>query len=144
MKKIIKNKVYDTDKAVLVAEAHHPNVRYAGGVTLKQWLYRKKNGEYFLHAVGIGDALHNLHLANVWFDGTDNGTLYPLTYEQAQKWAEQELAPEQWIELFGDIEDDKSRTTLHIGIAADAAAKIRRAAQEAGMTIGDYSALKCS
>ena len=143
MKKVIKNKVYDTDKATLVAEAHHPNRHYAGGVTVKQWLYRKKTGEYFLHYVGISDALHNLHLDNVWFDGSEKGNIAPLTYAQAQKWAEQELPAEKWIELFGDIEDDESRTTLNIGISAAAAAKIRRAAQEAGMTVGDYIAYKC-
>lgn len=44
MKKIIKNKVYDTDTALLIKQADHPNITSGEG-SCKQSLYRKRTGE---------------------------------------------------------------------------------------------------
>ena len=96
MKKIIKGRVYDTEKATFVARADHENIIDAAGNTCKQALYRKKTGEFFVHLEGTSTTLHNIFQ----HDYRQGRGIYPLTYEQAAKWAESELTAEKWEVIF--------------------------------------------
>lgn len=128
MKKIIKNKVYDTNTAILIARADHENIKDTYGATCKQALYRKKTGELFVHLEsGTSLTLHSV-LQNDYRQGRG---IYPLTYDQAKKWAENELNADVWEHIFGDPEDDED-TLLGIRVSAAAAAKLKRIAAETG------------
>lgn len=130
MKKIINGKVYDTGKATFVARADHENIIDATGNTCKQALYRKKTGEFFVHLEsGTSITLHNIFQ----HDYRQGRGIYPLSYDQAAKWAESELTAEKWEEIFGDPEDDED-ITICIRISATAAAKLKREAAKNGIT----------
>lgn len=140
MKKIISGKVYDTDKAQLIAEAHHDNIKDADGKSLKQWLYRKKTGEFFAQVEGAA-----IELQNIFEHGyKPNAGIYPLTYEQAQRWAERELTADQWESVFGDPEDDDTQVSVNLSMTAKAANTLKQNAAKAGMTVSAYIVMKCT
>ena len=130
MKNIINGKVYDTEKATFVARADHENIIDATGNSCKQALYRKKTGEFFVHLEGTSATLHNI-FQNDYRQGRG---IYPLTYEQAAKWAEAELTAEKWEEIFGDPEEDAEDVLLGLQVSAAAAAKLKREAAKNGIS----------
>lgn len=140
MKRVIKGKVYDTDKAQLIAEAHHDNIKGAGGKSLKQWFYRKKTGEFFVQVEGAA-----IELQNIFQNGyKPNAGIYPLTYEQAQRWAEKELTAEQLETIFGDPEDDETKVAVNLSMTAKESEIIKRSAAQAGMSVSSYIVMKCT
>jgi hypothetical protein len=129
MKKIINNKVYDTDTAMLVARADHDNIKDATGNTCKQALYRKKTGELFVHLEsGTSLTLHSV----LQSDYRQGRGIYPLTYEQAKKWAEDELSADIWEHIFGESDED---VALNLIISAAASAKLKKAAAQNGISL---------
>lgn len=140
MKRIINGKVYDTEKAQLIAEAHHDNIKDANGKSLKQWFYRKKTGEFFVQVDGAAIELQNIFQNSY----KPNAGIYPLTYEQAQRWAERELTAEQWEEIFGDPEDDDTQVSVNLSMTAKKANMLKQNAAKAGMTVSAYIAMKCT
>jgi hypothetical protein len=140
MKKVINGKVYDTDKAKLIAEAHHDNIKDADGKSLKQWLYRKKTGEFFVHVDGAA-----LELQNIFQHGyKPNAGIYPLTYEKAQRWAERELTADQWENIFGDPEDDETKVAVNLSMTSKEANILKQNAAKADMTVSSYIVMKCT
>lgn len=140
MKKIINGKVYDTEKAQLIAEAHHDNIKDADGKSLKQRLYRKKTGEFFVQVEGTA-----IELQNIFQHGyKPNAGIYPLTYEQAQRWAERELSADQWESIFGDPEDDDTKVAVNLSMTAKEANILKQNAAKAGMAVSSYIVMKCA
>lgn len=133
MKKIIKNKVYDTDTARLIADIPRSNIHNGEGVC-EQRLYQKKNGEFFFWLVGARtDAISNLALTLC----DRERHIYPVNYEQARTWAEQELDTDAYLSIFGDPEEDSTKTALNIYLRADTAAKLKAEAGRQGVSIGE-------
>ena len=130
MKKIINGKVYDTEKAAFIARSDHDNIKDATGNACKQALYRKKTGEFFVHLEGTSITLHNIFQ----HDYRQGRGIYPLTYEQAAKWAEHELPADRWTEIFGDPEEDAEDEKMTVRLSAAAAAKLAREAAKNGIT----------
>lgn len=127
MKKIICNKVYDTDTAQLIKQADHDNITSSEG-SCKQSLYRKRTGDYFLYVSGARtDTFHNLHLNDAKHDRERH--IYPLTYEQARSWAEEEMTADEWLAIFEPAEDD-SLTALNLTLSAATVSKFRLSAQQ--------------
>lgn len=126
MKRIIKNKVYDTATAQLIKQADHPNITNGEG-SCKQSLYRKKTGDYFLFVDGARtDVFHNIGLENNAHDRERH--IYHLTYEQARSWAEEEMTADEWLENFEPVEDN-SLCALSLTLSASAVSKFRLTAQ---------------
>lgn len=127
MKKIINNKVFDTDTAKLIKQADHDNIKSSEG-SCKQSLYRKRTGDYFLCVSGARtDTFHNLHLDAQTHDRERH--IYCLTYEQARAWCEAEMTAEEWLENFEPAEDD-SLCPLNLTLSASAVSKFRLSAQQ--------------
>lgn len=99
--KIIKNgKTYNTDTATCLGTYCNggQSVNYYG-----ETLYRKRNGEYFLSREGGA----NTPLAqpcgpNEWTGGVQ---VDPLSEEEAMRWAEEHMAAEDYIALWGEPEE---------------------------------------
>ena len=117
MKKIIKNKMYDTATAKPIASYDVADE----GRTYEQ-LYRKKTGEYFL-------------FSDVRFDGWN---ITPVSYEQAREWAQLHMTSTAYDDVFGDIKESDELARLHISCTQSEADRIRKAAQQNGMTISEY------
>ena len=120
MKKIIKGKVYDTDTAKeCVRVIYNP---YGNDFDYHiDYLYQKKTGEFFLHDERYG-----------------TGTITPLTYTEAQKWAEENLDGDEYIKIFGEPEKDESKVTLNLYIRKDLSEKLKQEAAKQGKTVSEY------
>lgn len=125
MKKIIRNKAYDTDTAQKLGE--WDNGHYTSDFQYcAETLYRKRTGEYFLHGEGHAMSKYASH------SGDSSGwgeKIIPLIYEEAQNWAEEHLDADDYISIFGEPEEDDSLTALNLTLSASAVSKFRLAAQ---------------
>lgn len=136
MKKIINGKVYDTETAKKVAFWSN-NKSYSDFSYTEENLYRKKTGEFFLYGEG-GPMTKYAESCG------DNGWMYgdkiiPLTYESAQKWAEEHLDGNEYEAIFGEvIEGDGEKATITFSVSTATAATIRRRADAAGMSLSAY------
>lgn len=124
MKKIIDGKLYDTTTAEKIACCYEelptaPNF-------LQETLYRKKTGEFFLHGEG-GPSL---------WSGFDK--IIPLSYETAQKWAQEKIDSEKYKEIFGPIEEDGSKKTVTLYMQKNIIERAKRAAQKKDMPLSAF------
>lgn len=133
MKKIINGKLYDTDTANCVGDwcntSNGSNFTY-----YHESLYRKRTGEYFLYGYGGPYSKYALH-------GDDKGyskVIIPLKYEAAQKWAEEKLNRDQYIAIFGEIDEDDTHRTMTISISVSAIDRAKRNASRANLSLSAY------
>lgn len=132
MKKVLNGKLYDTEKAHLIADVPHSNIKSSEGAC-EQRLYLKKNGEFFLWLAGArSEIASNMALDSGIHDRERH--IYPLSYEQARKWAESEMPADEWLELFEPEEDD-STSQLAVRISTAAYNKLKKAAQMEGKSL---------
>lgn len=138
MRKIVKNKVYDTDTATLVGKwsasqrGYYPN----DFAYYEEELYRKKTGEYFLRGEGNAASPYAKSLGErSWGCGE---AIKPLSYAQAQAWAEEKLSADEYEKIFGTIEEDDSRQMIHISIAASTVELAKRKAAALGKSLSAY------
>lgn len=130
MKKIINNRRYDTETAQRLAEYDHSDPSQFEYFC--ETLYRKKGGEFFLH--GYGNAASPYC---VWTDSstrTGGERIVPLTYAEAQKWAEEHLDADEYEAIFGEVEEDGTRTVLAISLTTSQLEQIKRLAAQDGAT----------
>ena len=139
MKKIINGKLYDTETAREIGcNSHGEGPRdfhwYA------ETLYKKRTGEYFLHGEG-GPMTRYAEAAgqNTW---TGGARISPLSLEAAKKWAEENMDVDDYMREFGPVEEDDSRVMIHASLPADVAARLRREAQEKGLSVSALIASK--
>ena len=119
MKKVIRGKVYDTTTAKKLG------MRWIGTEFSRSgWeeLYRKKTGEFF--------TLYHRYSDNY-------EVIEPITYEKAQCWVEEHLDGDDYISLFGEPEEDSTKSALNIYIRNDTAAKLKAEAGRQGVSIGE-------
>lgn len=131
MKKIIKNKIYDTETAEYVGEWEN-TTDLSNFHRVHETLYRKKNGEYFLHGEGGGLTQYAKQVEMRGFTSGEN--LVPLEYEAARAWAEEHLDADEYIDEFGEIEDDDSTVRMNYMLPTAAVEKVRRIAAQRGVT----------
>lgn len=130
MKKIINGRRYDTETAQQVAEYQHScQTEFDYYV---ETLYRKKGGEFFLHGYG--------HAASPYCVWTDSSTrtggerIVPMTYTEAQDWAEKHLDADEYEAIFGEVEEDGTRTVLPVSLTTAQLEQIKRLAAQDGAT----------
>lgn len=133
MKKIINGKRYDTDTAKELGSWSYSH--YGDFAYVCETLYRKRGGELFLHGEGGPQTRYAQRLEeNSWSGGE---TIIPLTYEEAKKWAEQQLSADEYEAIFGEVsetgDDDKITTTL--SLAPETRELLIRMAGEAGTSM---------
>ena len=132
MRKAIGSKLYDTETAREIGYASRGEGPRDPYWTLET-LYKKRTGEYFLH--GQGGAMTKYARPagpNAWEGGE---RISPLTVSMAKEWADGNLDAEECLREFGPIASDASRTVLSVSLPADTAARIRREAQEKGVSV---------
>ena len=102
MKKIINGKLYNTETAEKLAE-FYTNCTASDFRYLEESLYRKRTGEYFLSGFGGPMTRYAIKLEN---GGSRSGyAIRPLTEEEAREWAEDRITADQYIAIFGDVEE---------------------------------------
>lgn len=139
MKKIISNKLYDTDTAREIASNSHgegPRDFHYYAETL----YRKKTGEYFLYGHGGPASRYAKSCGqNTWSGGSE---IIPMSLNAAMEWGEANMDADDYQREFGPVSEDEGRTTLSVSMDTAIAQRIRQEAQEKGMSISALIASK--
>lgn len=132
MRKVIKNRLYDTETAQKLAEAedyYQGDNRYC-----YEELYLKRTGEYFLYGEGGGMSAYADRYPGGGF--TYGCRIIPLTYEEAREWAEKSLDADAYLKLF-EVESEEGETSLlNTYISMDARRKIDKL-RSGGKTISE-------
>lgn len=98
MKRIIKGKKYNTETAKLIDF-------YGDGEGFTRWkeyLYRKKTGEFFLHGMGGPLTWYAEHRGS---ESWGSELIIPLSLEEARKWMEKYSEVDLYEEVFGEVEE---------------------------------------
>lgn len=124
MKKTIRGRKYDTETARKVGckteQAQYGEVDYA--------LYRKRTGEYFVHA----------EFSYMLDDGNPD-YIKPLSEDEANEWAQEHLNADVYESEFGEIVDDDETISASINLPRKTYDKLRRLAVEAGEPMSKYT-----
>jgi hypothetical protein len=132
MKKVIKGKVYDTETAKRLGE-FEPTPYRADYHYYCETLYQKKTGEFFLHGEGNAASKYRRSCGqNEWCGGEQ---IQPLTYAEAQAWAEEYLGGEDYCEIFGEPDEGSEDVALNLMISAAVSAKLKKAAAQNGISL---------
>ena len=134
MKKIINNKVYDTNKATEVGSWE--SGRGGGFNHIAETLYQKRTGEFFLHGEGGPQTKYAMSVGQGNWSGSEQ--IIPLTWENAKEWAESHLEADAYEKAFGEVVEDESRTTVTLSLSAGAVETAKRAAAQAGVSLSAY------
>lgn len=102
MKKIINGKMYDTETAEVKGE-YTSRYSVSDFKYFKEILYQKKTGEFFLYGEGGGLSPYKEVVE-------DHGATYGekiilLSEDEAKKWAEEKISVDEYIDLFGEVEE---------------------------------------
>ena len=98
MKKIINGRMYDTETAEKIAE--WDNGLYGNEFKIKEILYKKTTGEYFIY--GSGGTLTRYSISHV-NGSSDSIDIIPLTKEEAKIWMEKNGNPDAYTKEFGEV-----------------------------------------
>ena len=133
MKKVIRGRLYDTEKAVLIGEFYDEAKPGDDLDFYIEELYKKRTGEYFLYGRGNAGSKYS-----VWHGNTASGSekIIPLTYQQAQEWAEENLPRAVYENEFGIPErnDDKTIISFNLKIGNVEKLKLISAKQDKPMS----------
>lgn len=133
MKKIINGKRYDTDTATAIGEHEESSISEFNYVS--ETLYRKRNGEYFLHGYGHAASRYSrTSSTGGWVPGEK---IIPLTYVDAMRWAEKNLEVDEYESEFGEVSENGDDTVLTIRISISTKIKLDRLVAKTGKTKGE-------
>ena len=136
MKKIINGKKYDTDTAKRIGRREENpanNLDY-----FFQTLYRKKTGEFFLLGEGGPRTIYGQPSeSGGWRSGEK---IIPLSYEDAQEWAEEYLTADEYEATFGAVsEGDGSAELVPLSVTAQAREVLRQLSSQTGEKISSIA-----
>lgn len=135
MKKIISRKLYDTATAQRIAYWENmSDVRDFHQYS--ETLYRKKTGEFFLYGEGGPLTQYAQTVGtNSWSGGE---RIMPLSFAEAQAWAEEHLDGDEYEAIFGEVTEDGSRQQVCYSLSAATVETIKRRAAAAGISASAY------
>lgn len=141
MKKIINGRLYNTETAKKCGE-YEPNPYRSDFKWFCESLYQKKTGEFFLHGDGNAASPYSKSCGQNEWCGTE--IIKPMSYTEAQEWAERHLTGDQYEEIFGEVSEDDTTVKTMISTTAAEIEIIKRNAAKSGMTVSSYIVMKCA
>lgn len=113
MKKVIRGRLYDTEKAGLIGKFYDEAKPGNDPDFYIEVLYKKRTGEYFLYGRGNAGSKYS-----VCRGGAASGTekIIPLSYQQAREWAEENLSPEEYEKEFGFPQRNDEKTIMSFNL----------------------------
>ena len=122
MQKIIRGRKYDTETARKVGckteQAQYGDVDYV--------LYRKRTGEYFVHAE---------------YDPYDDGCpdyIKPLTNDEANEWAQENLDVDVYEREFGEVSEDDGNVATTLNLPRKSYDKLKKLALDSSTPVSKY------
>ncbi len=128
MKKIIKNRVYDTSTAKKIGEFSN-GLSYSDFDYLRETLYRKKTGEYFLYGVGGARTWAAYQSGDMWGAGEQ---IQAISLKEAQEWAEKYLTADEYLAEFEPNSDEE--INIRIRVDSETNKKIEEKAEKEGLS----------
>jgi len=101
MKKIINGRLYNTETAKELG-SYWNELSKSDFRNLSEYLYKKKNGEYFLYGEGGAMTKYSESNGNTTWGSID---IIPLTENEAKQWAEKNISADRYVEIFGDVSE---------------------------------------
>ena len=128
MKKIISKRKYNTETATEIG-SWSSDAAVSDFAWYEETLYRKRNGEYFLHGEGHAASPSRRRSGGMWASGED---IVPLGVEEAREWAEDHLTVEEYEAEWGEPADEDVLISARISLAAKRAleAEARRTGEQ--------------
>ena len=135
MKKIIKGKCYDTEKAESVGywcntgdtrDFYH----------IREELFWKSSGEFFLF--GSGGPCTKYAVSEGSNSCCGSSKIIPLTWDEAREWAEKYLDGDEYEEIFGEVPEDDSRTIIPVSLSTELLKRAEQTAAQAGVSLSVY------
>lgn len=136
MKKIIRGRQYDTEKAQRIGS--WDNGMSGGDLDyMGETLYRKRTGEFFLEGCGGARSSYAEVDGNMMAPGC---RIVPLTFDQARSWAEEHLPPERYESAFGAVDEDAGKQYFNCGLEAPVMKMLKDAAAKEQKSMSDIIA----
>lgn len=133
MRKIINGRKYDTETASMVAE--HESGYPSDFSYVRETLYRKRGGEYFIHGVGNAASKYAEPTGlNSWRAGE---RVMPLTWDEAREWAETNMGANAYEAEFGEVSEGEGDAMLSVRVSAAAKAALDRYCARTGRAKGE-------
>lgn len=101
MKKIINGKLYNTETADLIAEWEN-GFGYNDFYYVSETLYQTKKRAYFIYYTGGAMSKYATHYGQTTSGSTG---IKLLTEEEAKAWVMDHLEADEYIKLFGEVEE---------------------------------------
>lgn len=134
MKKTINGKLYNTETARLVG-TWEIRGKEDDPRNIKERLYQKKTGEYFLYGEGGAKSRYRRSSGdNCWTYGYQ---IIPLTYESAERWAKEHLDSEESEAIFGNMFKDETKRIICVSVTVATHEKLKRIAVEKSTSVGN-------
>lgn len=134
MKKIINGKMYNTETAKCVGAWH--NGHYTTDIYyVSEDLYQKNNGEFFLYGEGGPMSRYSKRSGENWGGGED---IIPLSYKEAQEWAEKRLDADDYEKIFGEIPEDDTKKVVTFSLSVTTVEKLKRLASQNNTGLSEY------
>lgn len=131
MKKIINRKLYDTTTAQEIAFDSN-NYSKRNHAWVEETLYRKKTGEFFLYGEGGPASAYAERLeGNARIEGQK---IVPLTYDEAESWAEKHLSADEFISIFGEPVESDDVKDCNFRLPVSTAERLKLASSRTGKT----------
>ena len=96
MKKIIGGKLYDTETAIRIGECNNGEMPTSFHYQ-SETLYRKKNGEFFLLIDGVPEKSSGYYITTCKIE--------KINLEHAKEWCELNLSGEEYMDVFGQVNE---------------------------------------
>lgn len=135
MNKIIRGKRYNTETAQLIG-TYEANEPIDSDSWFREELYQKRTGEFFMFGQGGADTQYCIFSK----DGKCKAgqTLEPLDTAEAEVWCEEHLTGDEYEAIFGEVEEDGSRSTTCITLPNSLLNTLKSEAQEKDVTFSKY------
>ena len=135
MRKIIDNRVYDTDKARQVGEPWSPAGLGPSDIDwYEETLYCKRTGDYFLHGEGGPRTRYARAYGQSGWTGGER--IMPLSYDEAREWAERHLSTDEYETEFG-TPDEGETAVLSLTVPAVTYRAIKAEAARRGCSMAE-------
>ena len=133
MKKIIEGALYNTETAKKLGFWKTRGLSGSDFNYCSETFFRTKSGKYFLY--GKGGAMSK-YSENVGRSSIGSEQILPISPLDAREWAEEKLTADEFIELFGEVEEaSDGREALTLTVPAGVKAKLQTMKENSGKSM---------
>lgn len=133
MKKIIRGRLYDTEKAAEIGYDSSSSIHDSS--YWHETLYRKRTGEFFLYGEGGAASKYSVCCGQSKWTGEEK--IIPLSFEEAQKWTKDHLDADTYRKYFKLSDNTHDKATVSIRLSAAAVNKFKIMASKRDLTASE-------